>query len=84
MAEEELIGKVIHYYGNLGVAIVELSATIKVGQAVHFKGAHDDFVQEVKELEYEHQSISEGKAGQQVGLKVDQKIHENDQVFSVT
>lgn len=83
MAEEKLIGKVIHYYGKLGVAIIELSEPLKVGQTVHFKGAHDDFTQEVSELQYEHQAIPEGKAGQQVGLKVTQKVHENDQVFLV-
>ena len=83
MAEEKLIGKITHYYGKLEVAIIELAEALKVGQTVHFKGAHDDFTQEVKELQYEHAAIAEGKPGQQVGIKVDQKVHENDQVFVV-
>jgi putative protease len=81
MAEEKLVGKIIHYYGKLGVVIIELSETLEVGKTIHIKGAHDDFTQEVKELQYEHQAITAGKAGQQVGLKVDQKIHENDEVY---
>lgn len=81
MAEEKLIGKVTHYYGKLGVAIIELSEPLEVGQTIHFKGAHDDFTQEVTDLQYERQAIPEGKPGQQVGVKVQEKIHENDQVF---
>lgn len=81
MAEEKPIGKITHYYGKLGVAIVKLVAPLKVGQIVHFKGAADDFSQEIKEMQFDHQAISEGSAGQEVGIKVDQKVHENDQVF---
>lgn len=81
MAEEKLIGKVKHYYGKLGVVIVELTDNLKVGDTIHFKGAHDDFTQEVGEMQYEHEAIQSAKAGQQVGIKVEGKVHENDQVF---
>ncbi len=83
MAEEKLIGKVAHYYGKAGVAIIELAGGLKLGQSLHFKGATDDFTQIVNQMQYEHRDISEGKKGQQVGIKVEQKAHENDQVFVV-
>lgn len=83
MAEEKLVGKITHFYDHLNVGIIELNDTLKVGQTIHIKGAHDDFTQEVGELQYEHASIPEGKPRQQVGLKVAQKVHENDQVFIV-
>lgn len=81
MAEEQLVGKVTHYYGKLGVAIVELSAPLAVGQQIHVKGAHDDFTQEVKDMQFEHQAITAGRPKQQVGIKVEKAAHENDQVF---
>ena len=84
MAEEQLLGKVTHYYGKPGVAIIKQDAALKAGQTVHFKGASDDFTQEVSELQFEHQSIPEAKAGQEVGVKVSQKVHEHDQVFLVS
>ena len=84
MAEEKFIGKITHYYGNLGVAIIDLVDSLRIGQTIHIKGAHDDFEQEVKEIQYEHQAIEEGKPSQQVGIKVGQKVHENDQVFVTT
>ncbi len=83
MAEEKLVGKVTHFYGHLGVAIIKLSEKLKVGSQIHFRGAHDDIIQEVKEMQYEHQAITEGKPGQQVGIKVQEKVHEHDQVFLV-
>lgn len=75
------IGKVTHFYGKPGVAIIDLKDSLKVGQTVHFKGAHDDFTQVVNQIQFEHQDIQEGKKGQSVGIKVDQKVHENDEVF---
>ncbi len=83
MAEEKLVGKITHYYDKLGVAIIDLTAPLKLNQTVHIKGAHTDFTQPVSQLQFEHQDIPEGKAGQQVGIKVEQKIRENDEVFVV-
>ena len=83
MAEEQLVGKVTHYYGKLGVAIVELAAPLAVGQTIHVKGAHDDFTQVVSDMQFEHQAITAGKPGQQVGIKAEKPVHENDQVFIV-
>jgi len=78
---EKLIGRVVHFYGNIDVAIVELAAPLSVGQTIHIKGANDDFIQEVSEMQFEHEAIEQGKKGQQVGVKVSGKVHENDLVF---
>jgi hypothetical protein len=81
MAEETLVGKISHYYNKLNVAIIDLAAPLNVGQTVHIKGAHDDFTQVIGEMQFELHSIESGKKGQSVGIKVSQKVHENDQVF---
>ena len=83
MAEEKLIGIISHFYNKLNVAIIDLADVLSVGQTVHIKGAHDDFTQQIKELQFEHENIPAGKKGQSVGIKVEQKVHENDQVFLV-
>ncbi len=83
MAEEKLIGKVTHYYGQPGVAIIALADVLKVGQTVRFKGASDDFTQNISQMQFEHKDIIEGKKGQEVGVKADQKVHENDEVYLV-
>ena len=81
MAEEKLIGKIIHYFGNINVGIIELSDGLKVGDKIHIKSSVTDFEQAVDSMQVEHQSIEVAKAGDQVGLKVAQKVKEGDQVF---
>jgi len=83
MAEEKLIGKIVHYFGHINVGIIELSDGLKVGETIHIKSSVTDFEQVVNEMQVEHQNIESAKAGDQVGLKVVQKVKEGDQVFRV-
>jgi len=83
MPEEE-IGKIVHYYNNIEVGLIELTASLKAGDTIHIKGAHDDFTQSVESMQIEQDKIEEGKAGDTVGVKVTQKVHENDKVYKVT
>lgn len=84
MAEEKLIGKITHYYGNIDVGIIELSDDLKVGEKIHLNGHGTDFEQVVDSMQIEHQNIQNAKNGDVVGLKVAQKVKEGDQVFKVT
>ncbi len=83
MAEEKLIGKIAHYFGKVSVGMIELSDVLKGGDTIHIKGHTSDFTQQVSSMEIEHAKITEGKAGDLVGIKVDQKVHKNDEVFKV-
>jgi len=78
------IGVVTHYYGNISVAIVQLSDGLKVGDNVHIKGHTSDFTQEVSSMQIEHKDMPEAKAGDVIGMKVAQKAHPHDKVFKVT
>ncbi len=81
--EEEPIGKIIHYFGNIGVAVIELSDTLKVGDTIRIVGGEMDFNQPVESMQYEHQAIQEAKKGQSVGMKVSEKVHEGYKVYKV-
>ncbi len=81
--EEKLVGKLTHYYGKINVAIVKLSATLKIGDKIHLKGHEIDFEQTVSSMQVEHQNIEIAKKGEEIGLKVDQKIREGDEVYLV-
>ena len=82
MAETE-IGKVTHYYGHLGVAIVELSGPLAKGDRVHFKGGTHDFEQEVGEIQIDHADVQSAKKGDVIGLKVGEKTPDGAIVFKV-
>ena len=82
--EEKQIGAVSHYFGKVSVGIIDLTEPLKVGDTIHIKGHSSDFTQEVSSLQIEHAKITEGKAGDMVGTKVGQKVHEHDEVYKVT
>ncbi len=81
MGEEKEIGEVAHYFSKIGVAVVELSDILSVGDTIHIKGAHTDFQQEVKSMQIEHEDIEKAGAGQSIGLKVKKRVRENDAVY---
>lgn len=81
--EGELIGKITHYFGHIGVAVIELSDTLKVGDNIRIIGGETDFNQAVDSMEYEHEKVKEAKKGQSVGMKVAEKVHEGYKVYKV-
>jgi putative protease len=81
--KEELIGKITHYFGKIEVGIIELSKPLSVGDTIHIKGATTDFEQEIKSMQIEHENIEKAKKGDVIGLKVDDKIKEGDEVYKV-
>lgn len=84
--EEDLgkeIGKVTHYYTKIGVTVIELTDTIKVGDTIRIKGATSDFTQTVDSMQIEHKNVEEAKKGQSIGLKVPEHTREHDVVYKV-
>ena len=81
--EEKEIGIITHYYDHISVGVIELTAPLKVGDTIHIRGAHDDFTQTIGSLQIEHETVESAKAGDLVGIKVDQQVHPHDRVFIV-
>ena len=82
MAETE-IGKITHYFSKIGVAVIELSQGLKVGDKIHIKGATTDFTQTVDSMQIQHEKIEEAKPGDDIGMKVAEQVREHDKVFKV-
>jgi putative protease len=83
MAEEKPIGEITHYYSGIGVAIIKFNQPIKKGEEIAIRGAHTDFTQIIDSIQYDHKDIGEAKKGQEVGIKVKEKVREGDKVYSV-
>lgn len=75
------IGKVTHYYNKIGVAIIKLSKSLGIGGKIKISGHDKEFIQEVTSIQIEHQQIKKAKANDIIGLKVDQEVKENDEVY---
>lgn len=83
MAEGKLIGKISHYFGNISVAVIDLSNTLKVGDTIKITGGETDFQQTVGSMEVDHKKVDTAKKGESVGLKVEQKVRDGYKVFKV-
>lgn len=81
--EGKLIGKITHYFSHIGVAVIELSDVLKVGDNIRIVGGETDFTQSVESMEIEHQKVKEAKPGDSVGLKVEQKVREGYKVYKL-
>lgn len=80
-SEPKPIGEVTHFYGHLNVAIVKFNKAVKVGTEVKFKGVTTDFNEAISSMQFEHKPIEAAKKGQEVGIKVSQKVREGDEVY---
>jgi translation elongation factor EF-1alpha len=83
LSEENVIevGHVTHFFTKINVAVVELSATLAVGDTILIKGPTTDFEQVVGSMQIEHENIERAEAGQSIGLKVEERVREGDIVY---
>lgn len=81
--EGKLIGKISHYFGNISVAVIELSDTLKAGETIRVVGGETDFTQEVDSMEVDHKKVEKAKKGDSVGLKINQKVREGYKVYKM-
>jgi len=82
---EELqeVGKVAHFFTKISVAVIELKASISVGDRILIKGPTTNLEQTVESMEIEHEKVTQAEAGQSIGLKVDDRVRESDTVYKI-
>lgn len=78
------IGIVTHYFSHIGVGIIKLDGELKVGDKVKIEGHTTNFEQEISKMQFDHKDIEKGKKGQEVGIKIDNKVRDGDKVYLVT
>ena len=83
MTEGERVGRVNHFFDRISVAVADLKSDLQIGDMVHFLGPHTDFRQKITSMQIEHEPVSEVKAGQEVAIKVDQRVRRGDSVFKL-
>jgi putative protease len=79
------IGKVVHYYDKIGVAVVEATGqALKVGDTVKISGHDNEFTQKIESLQIEHQQVKEIPAGESGGMKTDKPVKVGDVLYLVS
>ncbi|MDP2910097.1 MAG: hypothetical protein Q8N69_03455 [bacterium] len=82
--KEKLVGKVIHYFDKLKVAVIRVSAPVSVGDKIRIVGGEDtNFKQTIKSIESDHKKLKRAGKGKEVGIKVNNKVREGYKVFKI-
>ncbi len=84
MADEVEIGKVGDYFAHVGVAGIDLTGPLKVGDRIGIKGHTTDIEMTVESIQIEHEAVQEAKAGDRIGVKVPERCRGGDHVFRVS
>jgi len=79
--KKDLVGKVIHYYDKIGVAVIKLGKDLKVGDKVKFEKGDNTFEQIIESMQLEHESVSKGKKKDEIAVKVDKVAKDGTLVY---
>ncbi|HDM25607.1 MAG TPA: hypothetical protein ENG24_03320 [Thermoplasmatales archaeon] len=81
---EEKVGVVEHFFTKISVAAIKITdGELKVGDTIHIVGATTDFKQKVESMQINKQPVEIAKPGDEVGIKVIDRVRENDVVYKV-
>lgn len=83
MPEEE-VGRVSTFFARPGVAGIDLTGVLKVGDKIHIKGATTDLELVIESMQIQNVDVKEGKSGDSVGVKIPDRVRRGDRVYKVT
>ena len=81
---DKRVGVISHYYNHLGVAIIEVESPFAVDDTLKFvrHGTEEEiFQQKIESIQVEHEQVVKAEKGMSVGIKVNQLVHENVEVY---
>ena len=80
--EKVLVGNVTHYYSKIGVAEIELKhRNLSVGENIQIEGEKTFIEQKIESMQVENKDVKKGKKGEEIAIKVQEKVYKNDNIF---
>ena len=80
----EEVGKVFKFFSKVGVAAINITrGSIKVGDTIRIKGTTTDFTQLIDSMEIDRQKVDSAGVGDSIGIKVKNRVRENDLVYKL-
>jgi translation elongation factor EF-Tu-like GTPase len=81
--EGKLIGRVTHYFDKLQVAVIQLDQALSAGETIRIVGGETDFEQIIDSMEVDHEKINKAKKGDEIGIKVREKVRDGYRVYKI-
>ncbi len=79
--KQKEIGKVVHYFDKIQVAVISLSSSLRVGDNLKFSDRGNEFTMAVESMQVDHQDVPVGKPGDEVAIKVAQPVKAGAKLF---
>lgn len=80
---EKEVGKVIHWYDKIGVAVVKLAGKLAQGDKIKVKRGAEEFEDAVASMQINHEAVSAAKKGDEVALALSQKVKEGAKIYKI-
>jgi hypothetical protein len=78
-----LIGKVERFFSKINVAAIKLTGDIKLGDVLEIRDDSGAIKLTVLSMQIEKQDVGEASAGDSIGIKVDQPVNTNSDVYLI-
>jgi translation elongation factor EF-1alpha len=80
---DKQIGTVSNFFEHVNVAAIKLTDGLKVGDKIRIEGGDIDFEQSVDSLQIMHDKVDKAGKGDEIGMKVKEKVRKGYRVFKV-
>ncbi|MBM3251770.1 MAG: translation elongation factor-like protein [Candidatus Omnitrophica bacterium] len=80
----EEIGLVTDFFSHVSAAAIQIDrGSLKVGDKILIQGHTTNLEQVVDSMQIEKKSVEEANAGDNIGIKVSERVRKRDKVFKV-
>lgn len=83
MGEKKEIGVITRYFHKIGVAAIMLEDALNVGSKISIEGATTNLEMIVSSMQVDRVDIETGSKGQEIAIKVVDRVREKDVVYLV-
>ena len=74
------LGKVTHWYDKIGVGVVRMAGSLKVGDRIKVRHGEEEFECAVDSMQIDHKSVKSAKKGDEAAIKFPKKAKEGSTV----
>ena len=85
MANKQKIGEVFTYFSKVSVAGIKLTdGTLAKGDTISIEGHTTNFEQNVVSIQIDREEIEKAEVGQEVGIKVKDRVRLHDNIYKIS
>ena len=83
MGDKSKVGVITRYFHKIGVAAIMLEDQLNVGSKISIEGATTNFEMTINSMQIDRADIKSGSKGQEIAIKVTDRVREHDVVFLI-